>query len=54
MEEKHIESLYCLMDINSERKYVKSITKLLTFFGLKLDFRSYLLVVAPLPLDQYS
>ena len=26
MEEKHMESLYCLMNINTERKYVKSIT----------------------------
>ena len=26
MEEKHIESLYCLMNINTERKKVKSIT----------------------------
>ena len=26
MEEKHMESLYCLMNINTERKYVKGIT----------------------------
>ena len=26
MEEKHMESLYCLMSINNERIYVKSIT----------------------------
>ena len=25
MEEKHMESLYCLMNINTERKLVKSI-----------------------------
>ena len=26
IEEKHMESLYCLIDINTERKYVKSKT----------------------------